>query len=80
MKEEIHPELNNIEVTCNTCNTKFTTESTKAGFKSVEVCSKCHPFYTGKQKSISKGGRIDRFNAKYSSAAQETQKTGTEEK
>lgn len=66
MQKELHPKLDTVEVTCSSCGAKFTTESTNGEFKNVEICSNCHPFYTGKQKNISKGGRIDKFNAKMS--------------
>ena len=64
MQKELHPELNSIEVKCSSCGTVFDTATTSETFTNVEVCSNCHPFYTGKQKTISKGGRIDKFNAK----------------
>ncbi|HBY20313.1 MAG: 50S ribosomal protein L31 [Clostridiales bacterium GWE2_32_10] len=75
MKKEIHPELNSVEVKCSSCGTEFATESTKAGFTNVEVCSKCHPFYTGKTKNVSKGGRVAKFNLKYASTTKTTAKT-----
>ena len=63
MREGIHPEYNQVTVTCN-CGNTFTTGSTKDSIH-VEVCSKCHPFYTGPQKAASARGRIDKFNRKY---------------
>ena len=63
MKQNIHPESYEVEVTC-ACGEKFKTISTKKDI-SVEVCSKCHPFYTGKQSRASKAGRVDKFNKKY---------------
>ena len=63
MREGIHPEYNQVTVTCN-CGNTFTTGSTKDSIH-VEVCSKCHPFYTGKQKNIEKGGRIDKFKKRF---------------
>ena len=63
MKKSIHPESYEVEVTC-ACGEKFKTISTKKDI-SVEVCSKCHPFYTGKQSRASKAGRVDKFNKKY---------------
>ena len=65
MRSGIHPEYNEIEVTCS-CGEKFTTKSTmnKQAFH-VEVCSACHPFYTGKQKIVDTGGRVDKFRRKY---------------
>ena len=59
MKSEIHPNYIESDVTC-TCGNHFTTRSTKPQIH-VEVCSACHPFYTGKQKLIDTGGRVERF-------------------
>lgn len=63
MKEKIHPNYNTAIVTC-ACGETFETGSTKKQLK-VELCSKCHPFFTGKQKFVDTGGRVDRFNKKY---------------
>ena len=65
MKANIHPEYNELQVTCS-CGSVFTTKSTmkKDNFH-VEVCSLCHPFYTGKQKILDTGGRVARFEARY---------------
>ena len=63
MKKEIHPEMKEAKVTC-ACGETFTVKSTKESI-SVEVCSKCHPFYTGKQSRASKTGRVEKFNQKY---------------
>ena len=62
MKAEIHPEYIVSQVTC-TCGNEFTTRSTIPEIR-VEICSNCHPFYTGKQKIVDTGGRIERFNRK----------------
>lgn len=62
MKAEIHPEYAVAQVTC-TCGNEFTTRSTQPEIR-VEICSECHPFYTGKQKIVDTGGRIERFNKK----------------
>ena len=59
MKTEIHPEYVEAHVRC-TCGNEFTTRSTK-GDMHVEICSNCHPFYTGKQKLVDTGGRVERF-------------------
>ena len=59
MREGIHPEYYQAKVVCN-CGNEFVTGSTKEDIH-VEVCSKCHPFYTGKQKLVDTGGRVDRF-------------------
>ncbi len=63
MKKGIHPEYKECKVVC-ACGETFTTMSTKEEID-VEVCSKCHPFYTGKQNRASKTGRVDKFNKKY---------------
>ena len=64
MKAGIHPKNHEIEVTCS-CGNKFTTTSTKSQIK-VEVCSQCHPFYTGsKRMMVEQGGRVDKFKKKY---------------
>ena len=63
MKEGIHPAYYQATVTCN-CGNTFVTGSTKPELH-VEVCSKCHSFYTGQQKSARTDGRIDKFNKKY---------------
>lgn len=64
MKKDLHPKYNTeATVTC-VCGNTFTTGSTKEDLK-VEICSECHPFYTGKQKFIERGGRVERFKKKY---------------
>ena len=63
MREGIHPEYYQAKVVCN-CGNEFVTGSTKEDLH-VEICSKCHPFYTGQQKATSARGRIDKFNKKY---------------
>jgi large subunit ribosomal protein L31 len=65
MKKDIHPDYRVTEVTC-TCGNTFTTRSTSAnGVIHADVCSNCHPFYTGKQKILDTGGRVARFEARY---------------
>ncbi len=64
MKQDIHPEYKEIKVTCS-CGCAFTTRSTLGRDLLLEVCSKCHPFYTGKQKIVDTAGRVDRFQQKY---------------
>ena len=64
MKPDIHPNYKAINVTCS-CGNKFTTSSTVGHDLGIEVCSACHPFYTGKQKMVDTGGRVDRFRRKY---------------
>ncbi len=63
MKAGIHPDYKQTTITC-ACGEVIETGSTKEGIK-VEICSKCHPFYTGKQKLVDTGGRVDRFNKKF---------------
>lgn len=63
MRADIHPEYVVATVHCS-CGNTFTTRSTKADLN-VELCSECHPFYTGKQKLVDTGGRIDRFERRY---------------
>ena len=65
MKQGIHPDYVPITVTC-TCGNTFETRSTAtSGEIRVDVCSACHPFYTGKQKILDTGGRVARFEARY---------------
>jgi len=63
VKPDIHPEYVESKVVCS-CGETFTTRSTLPEIR-VEICSVCHPFYTGKQKLIDTGGRVERFNRKY---------------
>ena len=60
MKKDIHPKYNTAVIRC-ACGETFETRSTKSEIR-VEICSKCHPYFTGKQKLIDSGGRVDRFN------------------
>lgn len=64
MKEGIHPKYKKCVVTCVSCGNTFETESTLSEIK-VDVCSNCHPFYTGKQRFTQTDGRVDKFNRKY---------------
>jgi large subunit ribosomal protein L31 len=64
MKAGIHPEYKEITVTCG-CGNVFKTHSTLGHDLQIEVCSACHPFYTGKQKIVDTGGRVDKFRKKY---------------
>ena len=65
MKTGIHPDYHETVVTCG-CGNTFTTRSTAPGCKlTVEVCSACHPFYTGKQKILDTGGRVARFEKRF---------------
>lgn len=63
MKTDIHPEYNVVTVHCS-CGNEFQTRSTATAVR-IELCSECHPFYTGKQKLVDTGGRIDRFERRY---------------
>jgi large subunit ribosomal protein L31 len=63
MKADIHPNYKLTKVTC-ACGNEFETGSVKENLR-VEVCSECHPFFTGKQKFLDAGGRVDRFKKKY---------------
>ncbi len=64
MKPEIHPEYKQITVTCG-CGNKLETGSVLCKDLHVEVCSACHPFYTGKQRVVDTAGRVDKFRKKY---------------
>lgn len=69
MKSEIHPKYSATKVTCN-CGASFETNSTSdTGSIHADVCSECHPFYTGKQKIMDTGGRVARFEARYGKKA-----------
>jgi large subunit ribosomal protein L31 len=63
MKKDIHPKYGKATISC-ACGNSFETGSTKKNMK-VEICSACHPFFTGKQKIIDTAGRVERFNRKY---------------
>lgn len=67
MKEGIHPEYKEIKVTCGCGNTFVTRSNYDKETLHLEVCSKCHPFYTGKQKIVDTAGRVERFQQKYRS-------------
>lgn len=65
MRDLIHPDYHEVMVTC-ACGEKFMAASVKKGDNiKVEICSKCHPYFTGKQKLIDTGGRVDKFKKKY---------------
>jgi len=63
MKKDIHPKLHEVEVSC-ACGNSIKTRATTAQLK-VEICSNCHPFFTGKQKLIDSAGRVERFQKRY---------------
>ncbi len=70
MRAKIHPEYHEVNVVC-ACGNIFTTRSTKKDLR-VEICSACHPFFTGKQKLLDTAGRIERFEKRYKKPATET--------
>jgi len=67
MKKEIHPGYHDVEVHC-ACGNSFTTRSTLETLR-VEICSACHPFFTGKQKLVDSAGRVERFQRRYQQKA-----------
>jgi large subunit ribosomal protein L31 len=67
MKAKIHPDYQNVTVVC-ACGETFVTRSTKKDLR-LEICSKCHPFFTGKQKLIDTAGRVERFNRRYAQSS-----------
>ena len=77
MKPSIHPTYETIKVTCS-CGSVFETRSALAQDLNIEVCSQCHPFYTGKQKLVDTGGRVQRFRDRYKNRA--TKKNDNQEK
>ena len=70
MKEKIHPTYEFVEVTC-ACGNKFTTRSTAKNLK-LDICSACHPFFTGKQKLLDTEGMVDKFNKRYAKTEGQT--------
>ncbi len=66
MKEGIHPKYETTTVKC-ACGNEFETRSTKKDIR-LDICSKCHPFFTGKQKLVDTGGRVDRFKKRFNLA------------
>ncbi|KPK40559.1 MAG: 50S ribosomal protein L31 [Gammaproteobacteria bacterium SG8_47] len=64
MKADIHPKYADVTVTCS-CGSTFVTRSTAGKEIHLDVCSQCHPFYTGKQKIVDTAGRVDKFRQKY---------------
>jgi large subunit ribosomal protein L31 len=64
MKKDIHPQYHEINVTCS-CGNSFQINSTLSDDFSIEVCSACHPFYTGQQKIVDTAGRVDKFRQRY---------------
>ena len=66
MREGIHPEYQEATITC-ACGASFTTRSTAGSFN-VDICSECHPFYTGKQRMVDTAGRVEKFRQKFAKA------------
>ena len=64
MRKGIHPNYKKVKAVCVSCGAEFETRSTKKDLR-VEICSKCHPFFTGRQKLVDSGGRVDRFNKRF---------------
>jgi large subunit ribosomal protein L31 len=64
MKTDTHPEYNEVQVKCS-CGNAFTTRSSRNLPIALELCNECHPFFTGKQKLVDTGGRVERFNKRY---------------
>jgi large subunit ribosomal protein L31 len=80
LKSDLHPNYVETTVTC-TCGNTFQTHSTvQSGKISSDVCSQCHPFYTGKQKILDTGGRIARFQARYGKKADKVETTAKVDK
>ncbi len=74
MKAEIHPDYLEVTVSC-ACGSTFKTRSTRKGDIRLEICSSCHPFFTGKQKLVDTAGRVERFQRKYGRKTAETAPT-----
>jgi large subunit ribosomal protein L31 len=64
MQTDIHPKYAEVNVRCS-CGNAFTTRSTRTGELQLELCNECHQFFTGKQKLVDTGGRVERFNKRY---------------
>jgi large subunit ribosomal protein L31 len=72
MKADIHPDYQEVEVTCS-CGNTFVTKST-ADSLHLELCNECHPFFTGRQKLVDSGGRVERFQKRYANAPVKSKK------
>ncbi|MBI1895086.1 MAG: 50S ribosomal protein L31 [Acidobacteria bacterium] len=77
MKAGIHPAYNEVKVVC-ACGSTFVTRSAHKGDIRVEICSSCHPFFTGRQKLMDTEGRVDRFQKKYGKVTSRKQKKAEE--
>lgn len=67
MKKNIHPQYEKVTITCGGCGNVIVTRSTRCEDFAIEVCSNCHPLYTGRQKFVDSAGRVDRFQGRYKS-------------
>ena len=74
MKADLHPKYEEVTVNCS-CGHSFTTRSTLCKDLHIEVCSKCHPFYTGKQKIVDTAGRVDKFKRRYTRSNNQSEKS-----
>ena len=74
MKENIHPKIHDITITC-ACGHSFQTQSTIDHSFNIDICSACHPFFTGKQKLIDTAGKVDKFRKKYAKFGQQAAST-----
>ena len=77
MQESIHPDYKEIKATCS-CGNVIEIKSTLAEDLQLDVCSECHPFYTGKQKLVDTGGRVDKFRKRFGSKRSEERRVGKE--
>jgi large subunit ribosomal protein L31 len=75
MKENIHPRYHRCDVHCS-CGATFVTRSTRPTLK-IEICSECHPFFTGRQKIVDSAGRVEKFNRRYAKFNEAKQKENT---
>src|SRR5579862_2232968 len=69
MKEGLHPKYKPVTITCVGCGTKIETRSTRGKDFTIDVCSHCHPFYTGRQKFVDSAGRVERFQKKWAAGS-----------
>jgi large subunit ribosomal protein L31 len=74
VKEGIHPYYNSVNVLCNGCGATFETYSTSGDLK-VEICSACHPFYTGKVRNLARAGQVEKFRNRYGKSPQPEEAT-----
>jgi large subunit ribosomal protein L31 len=80
MKANLHPEYGPVTVTCTGCQNTFQTRSAKTENYHVDVCSQCHPYFTGKEKLMDREGRVEKFRNKYGSKAAVDAKAATDAK